>query len=330
MNFVRDLKKIFVPVTLVMVLVAGYSLGVVPAEAAEGTKFPIKPITILNSSPAGSPADVMARQIAQQAKKHLSQPMVIVNKPGGSGGVMFASLMADPTDGYTISTITSALITALHGDLKKDFSFDQFEFLAHVQKEPFCIAVKSEAPFKTLKEMIEYAKKNPRLKIGGQATYSALHLLALALAEESGMPISYVPYRGGSEIIASLLGGHVPVVVSSPTTMNQHVEAGKVRILVASGEKRLPQWKDVPTLKELGYDIVITQYRGFAAKKGLPPDVRAILVDTIKKAMAEPGFKDYLAKNSQFAEFMGPEEFTAAVRADYEYMGKLLQKVVKK
>jgi tripartite-type tricarboxylate transporter receptor subunit TctC len=329
MKLMRNIKRIFIPATLVMVLVAVYSPSVVPAEAADATKFPIKPITILNSSPAGSPADVMARQIAQHAKKYLSQPMVVVNKMGGSGGVMFASLMADPADGYTISTITSALITALHGDLKKDFSIDNFEFIAHVQKEPFCIAVKSESPFKTLNDMIDYAKKNPRLKMGGQATYSALHLLALALAEESGMPMSYVPYGGGSEIITNLLGGHVPVTVSSPTTMNQYVEAGKVRALVVSGEKRLPQWKNVPTLKELGYNIVITQYRGFGARKGLPPDVRAILVDAIKKAMAEPGFKEYLAKNSQFAEFMGPEEFTAAVRADYEYMGKLLQRLGK-
>lgn len=330
MNIIRNLKRKLLPVTLAMAIAGGYSLDWAPAEAADATKFPIKPITILNSSPAGSPADVMARQIVQHAKKHLSQPMVVVNKTGGSGGVMFASLMADPADGYTISTVTSGLITALHGDLKKDFSIDQFEFLAHVQKEPFCIAVKGDSPFKTLKEMIDHAKKNPRLKIGGQATFSALHLLALALADESGMPISYVPYGGGSEIIASLLGGHVPVVVSSPTTMNQYVEAGQVRVLVASGDKRLPQWKNVPTLKELGYDIVITQYRGFAAKKGLAPDVRAILVDTIRKSMAEPGFKEYLAKNSQYAEFMGPEEFTAAVRADYEYMGKLMQKVVKK
>jgi putative tricarboxylic transport membrane protein len=314
---------------LVAVLAMGYSLSPGFAEAADATKFPVKPITILNSSPAGSPADVMARQIAQNAKKFLSQPMVVVNKTGGSGGVMFAALLADPADGYTISTITSALVTALHGDLKKDFSIDNFEFLVHVQKEPFCIAVKSESPFKTLKEMIEYAKKNPRLKIGGQATYSALHLLALALADESGMPISYVPYGGGSEILTNLLGGHVPVVVTSPTTMNQYVESGKVRILCVSGETRLPQWKNVPTLKELGYPIVITQYRGFAAKKGLPPDVRAILVDVIKKAMNEPGFKDYMVKNSQQPEFMGPEEFTAAVRADHDYMGKLLKKVVK-
>ena len=106
---------------MILILAAGYLLTGSPAGAAEGAKFPVKPITILNASPAGSPADVMARQIAQNAKKHLSQPMVIVNKTGGSGGVMFASLLADPADGYTISTITSALITALHGDLKKEF-----------------------------------------------------------------------------------------------------------------------------------------------------------------------------------------------------------------
>ena len=164
MRFRRNGGRIFIPAMAVMALVAVYSLSMVPAEAAETAKFPIKPITILNSSPAGSPADVMARQIAQNAKKHLSQPMVVVTKTGGSGGVMFASLLADPADGYTISTITSALITALHGDLKKDFSIDNFEFLAHVQKEPFCIAVRSDSPFKTLKDMIEYAKKNPRLK----------------------------------------------------------------------------------------------------------------------------------------------------------------------
>ena len=329
MKSTGKLKTFFIPAIMAMVLALGSSPNGSRAEAAEAGKFPVKPITILNSSPAGSPADVMARQIAQYAKKYLGQPMVVVNKTGGSGGVMFASLMADPADGYTISTITSTLITALHGDLKKNFSIDNFDFLVHIQKEPFCIAVKSGSPFKSLKDMIEYAKKNPRLKIGGQATYSAMHLMLLALAEEADMPMSYVPYGGGSELITSLLGNHVPVTNTSPTTVNQYVEAGQVRVLAVSGEKRLPQWKSVPTLKELGYDIVVTQYRGFAAKKGLSADVKAILVDAIKKAMAEPGFKDYLAKNFQVAEFMGPEEFTAAVRTDFEYMGKLMQKVIK-
>ena len=330
MNKDRNLEGMFVWIVLLISFAAGYWFNLVPAQAAESAKFPIKPITVLNSSNAGSPADVMARQVAQNAKKFLSQPMVVVNKTGGSGGVMFAAMMADPADGHTISTLTSALITALHGDLKKDFSIDQFEFLANVQQESFGFIVKAESPLKTIKDMVEFAKKNPRLKIGGQATFSAQHLMTLALAEETGMPMSYVPYAGGAEVLTNLLGNHVPVINTSPATVNQYVEAGQLRVLATSGEKRVPQWKNVPTLKELGYNIVVTQYRGFGAKKGLPPDVKAILVDAIKKAVAEPAFKEYSAKNFQQDAFMGPDEFAATVRADYEYMGKLMQKVMKK
>jgi putative tricarboxylic transport membrane protein len=325
---VRNLGRIFVWIPLAMFLATGYWLNLNLAEAADATKFPIKPITILNSSSAGSPADVMARQVAQHARKFLNQPLIVVNKTGGSGGVMFAALMSEPSDGYTICTTTS-LITALHGDLKKDFSIDQFEFLANVQQEPFAFIVKTESPIKTLKEMIEYGKKNPRLKIGGQATFSAQHLMTLAFSEETGMPVSYVPYSGGSEVLTSLLGNHVPVANTSPATVNQYVESGKLRVLATSGEKRVPQWKNVPTLKELGYNIVVTQHRGFGAKKGLPSDVKEILAGAIKKAVAEPGFKDYMSKNFMQDAFMEPDEFTAAVRADYEYMGKMMQKVMK-
>ena len=194
---------------------------------------------VLNSSPAGSPADVMARQVAQYAKKYLGQPMVVVTKPGGSGGVMFAALLAEPADGYTISTMTGALVTSLQGELKKEFSFDNFDFIANVQKEPFGIAVLSDSPFKTLAEMIDYAKKNPRLKIGGQGTGSSQHLLALLLAEEGGFKMSWLPLGGGADIIPSLLGGHVPVVTTAPASSNPYVEAGKIRILAVTGDQRV-------------------------------------------------------------------------------------------
>jgi tripartite-type tricarboxylate transporter receptor subunit TctC len=328
MKLIRNLKGVMSLAWLAMVLLAGYSLNWNRAEAAETIKFPIKPITILNSSSAGSPADVMARQVAQHARKFLGQPMVVVTKPGGSGGVMFASLMGDPADGYTIATVTGAFITSLHGDLKKDFSFDQFDFMANIQKEPYCIAVTADSPFKTLGDMVGHAK-NQRLKMGGQGTASSMHLMALLLAEEAGIRISWVPFGGGSEIITNLLGNHVPVVGTSPSSVNQYVEAGKIRVLGVSGDQRMPHWKNVPTLKESGYNVVITQYRGFAAKKGMPPDVKAKLLDAIKKAAAEPGFKDYMAKNYQVDAFMGPEEFTAFARADHELMGKLMNKLPK-
>ena len=328
MKMIRNLNVRIAPLLLAMVLMAVYGLESNPAQGAE--QYPTKPIMVLNSSPAGSPADVMARQVAQYAKKYLGQPMVVVTKPGGSGGVMFGALLAEPADGYTISTITAALITSFHGELKKDFSFDQFDYIVNVQREPYAIAVGGDTPFKTLGELIDYAKKNPRLKIGGQGTASQLHLTALALAEETGIQISWVPFGGGADSITNLLGGHIPSLVSSPTTSYPYAEAGKIRILAVTGDQRLPYWKNIPTLKELGYNIVVTQYRGFGAKKGLPADVKAKLADAIKKAVSEPGFKDYMAKNHQADAYMGPGEFPAMVRAEYDLMGKLMQKVEQK
>jgi tripartite-type tricarboxylate transporter receptor subunit TctC len=307
-------------------LLAGLEPGTQLAQASE-TTFPTKPVVAFNSSPAGSPADVMARQVAQYAKKFLGQPMVIVTKPGGSGGVMFAALLAEPADGYTLSTATAALVTSLQGELKKQFSFNDLDFIANVQREPFVMAVRSDSPFKTLGDMIEYAKKNPRLKIGGQGTGSSQHLMVLALAEEADIKISWLPFGGGAETIPNLLGGHVPVAVTAPASVNPYVESGKIRSLALSGDQRIPHWKEVPTFKELGFNVIFTQYRGFAAKKGLPPAVKAKLVGAIKNAVAEPGFKEYMAKNNLADAYMGPEEFSAMARADFELMGKLMQKV---
>ena len=303
------------------------AIGFLPRAGHAAGAYPTKPITVLNSSAAGSPTDVMARQVAQYARKYLGQPMVVVNKPGGGGGVMFAALFADPADGYTIASLTGAQITALHAELKKDFSFENFEFIANVQREPNCLAVRADGPFKTLQDLIEFAKKNPSLKIGGQGTGSALHLMVMLLAEESGTKLTWVPFGGGIESVTNLLGNTVPVISTSPATVNQYVEAKQIRILAITGDKRMEHIKDVPTFKELGYDIVMFQYRGFAARKGLPPEVKAKLADAIRKAVAEPGFKEFMAKNFQPEGFLGPEEFAALARADFDLMGRLLQKL---
>ena len=308
-------------------IVAGGALGLLCTAADAAGSYPNKPITVYNSSVAGSPTDVMARQVAQYARKYLGQPMVVVNKPGGGGGVMFAALFADPADGYTIASLTGAQVTALHAELKKDFSFENFDFNANVQREPNCLAVKEDGPFKTLQDMIEYARKNPSLKVGGQGTGSALHLMVMLLAEQSGTKLSWVPFGGGMESVTNLLGNTVPVISTSPATVNQYVEAKQIRILAITGDKRMDHLKDVPTFKELGHDIVMFQYRGFASRKGLPPDAKARLVDAIRKAVAEPGFKEFMKKNSQPEGFLGPEEFSALARADFDLMGQLLQKL---
>ena len=297
------------------------------AATADAAGFPTKPITVFNSSTAGSPTDVMARQVAQHARKSLGQPMVVVNKPGGGGGVMFAALFGEPADGYAIASLTASQVAALHAELKKDFSFDNLDFLANVQRESHCLVVKADSPFKTLQDVVEAGKKGSGVKVGGQGTGSALHLMVILLAEQSGAKLDWVPLGGGSESVTNLLGGTVPVISTSPATVNQYVEAKQMRVIVVSAEKRVDHLKDVPTFKELGYDIVMTQYRGFAARKGLPADAKAKLVEAIHKATREPAFKEFMAKNHQPDGYMGPEEFNAFARADFELMGRLTQKL---
>ncbi len=301
--------------------------GGLPVSTADAAGFPAKPITVFNSSTAGSPTDVMARQVAQYARKYLGQPMVVVNKPGGGGGVMFAALFSEPADGYAIASLTASQVAALHAELKKDFSFENLDFLANVQREANCLVVKADGPFKTLQDVIEAGKKGSGVKVGGQGTGSALHLMVILLAEQTGAKLDWVPLGGGSESVTNLLGGTVPVISTSPATVNQYVEAKQMRVVAVSSETRVDHLKDVPTFKELGYDIVMTQYRGFAARKGLPADARAKLVDAIHQATREPAFKEFMAKNYQPDGYMGPDEFNAFARADFELMGRLTQKL---
>jgi tripartite-type tricarboxylate transporter receptor subunit TctC len=267
----------------------------------------------------------MARQVGQHIRRHLGQPFVVVNKPGGGGGVMFASLFAEPADGYTIASLTAAQVTALHAELKKDFSFENLEFLANVQREPNCLVVKYDSPIRTLPDMIAEAKKTGNFKIGGQGTGSALHLMVMLLGEKAGTKLTWVPLGGGSESVTNLLGGTVPVISTSPATVNQYVEAKQMRILAISGDRRMEHMQDVPTFKELGHDIVIMQWRGFAARKGFPAEAKAALADAIRKAVAEPGFKEFMAKNHQPDGFLAPEEFAKVAREDFQLMGRLLQ-----
>jgi tripartite-type tricarboxylate transporter receptor subunit TctC len=315
---------------LLAVVLGCLALGVAPcATDASAADYPTKPITVFNSSTAGSPTDVMARQVGQQIRKHLGQPFVVVNKPGGGGGVMFASLFAEPADGYTIASLTAAQVTGLHAELKKDFSFDNLEFLANVQREPNCLVVRADSPFKTLQDMIDSAKKNPSLKIGGQGTGSALHLMVLLLGEKAGAKFTWVPLGGGSESVTNLLGGTVPVISTSPATVNQYVEAKQMRILAISGDKRMEHMKDVPTFRDAGHDIVIMQWRGFAARKGFPAEAKTKLADAIRRAVAEPAFKEFMVKNHQPDGYLGPEEFTKVAREDFELMGRLMQALKK-
>ena len=311
----NNLKKIAIALCLLAVLGA-----IDVAEAA----FPEKSITILNSSSAGSPTDVLARQVAHCAEKYLGQPLIVLNKPGGGGGVMFGTLLNERADGYTIASVTAAQMAVLQAQLKNQFSFDSFDFLCNVQLEPYAIAVLADGPYKTIADVVDAAKSGKIVNFGGQGTGSSMHLMMLQLARLAGVKFTWLPYQGGAESITNLLGGHVEVIATAPATVMQYVEAGKVKVLGISGEERLASLPDVPTLKEGGYDIVLTQYRGFIAKKGLPEDVKKKIVDALEKGIREPSFKEFMANTGQEDGYMGPEAFAAYAKKDFEQIGELM------
>jgi len=308
--------KKFVLATSVLILL----LTLQSAEAA----FPEKNLTILNSSAAGSPTDLLARQVARYAEPYLKQPLVVLNKTGGGGGVMFAALLSAPADGYTIGSVTAAQMAALQAQLKNDFKFDNFDFLCNVQLEPYAIAALANGPYQSIADVIEAAKGGKTILFGGQGTGSALHLMVLKLEQMAGVKFRWLPYQGGSESVTNLLGGHADVVSTAPATVMQYVEAGQIKVLAISGSERLSFFPDTPTLKELGYDIVLTQYRGFIAKKGIPQEIKAQIVNAIHKGIQEPGFKEFMAQSKQEDGYMELEEFEKYAKEDFDKIGELM------
>lgn len=298
-----------------------------PAAQPAGSKYPTKAIEIINASTAGSPADVMARELAKNSEKILGQPVVVSNKTGGSGGVQMAAMMGAPADGYTLGATTAAITGALNMDLKGKFKLEDFQFIIRTQVDPFILITKT-GRFKDVKEMIDYAKANPgKLTIGGNGTASGQHLTALLFAKLAGFTFKWVPYSGGSEAVAAGLGGHVDAVSTAPASIYSYVEAKQAMPLAHTGSERLSDLKDTPTFKELGYDVNLTQWRGIFARKGLPTSALDTLHTAFKKAMDEPGWKKYMEDTNQKNGYLGPADFTAAVENEFKATAGLLKEL---
>lgn len=266
-----------------------------------GADFPTKAITMLCGSTAGSPVDVMARELARQMEKILRKPVVVQNKPGGSQAEELSTMLGQPADGYTIGTVTTSTAGALAGHLRAQFKAEDFNFISLVQSDPYAIVVKANSPHKDLKGMLDFAKANPgKIKIGGFGTGSGHHMAFLDLADKADVQMKWVSFDGGAAAVAAALGGHVDAAHTNPGGVMGHVQAGKMRILGVASEKRLDVLPNVPTYRDQGMDLVLFQWRGVAMKAGAPKEVSSRLIDTINQAAATPEFKKYMVNTNQF------------------------------
>lgn len=293
---------------------------------APAQDFPNKPITLIVPWPAGGSTDIVMRAMAESAGKTLGQPVVVDNKAGGSGTVGPATMAASAKpDGYTIAQIP---ITVFRLPLMQNTPWDalkDFTYIVHLTGYTFGVTTKADSPFKTFQDVIEFAKKNP-----GKVTYAtpgagtSLHIGMEQIAARAGVKFTQVPFKGGAETNAAVLGGHTMLQADS-TGWKGLVEAGQLRLLTIWAAQRSKNWPNVPTLKELGYPFVFDSPFGVAGPRGMDPKVVAKLHDAFKKATEDPAVHAMLAKYDMVTNYKSTEDYRKFVLENIETERKVVQ-----
>ena len=301
----------------------------VPAAYAQN--FPNKPITLICPWPPGGSTDQHLRAFAQIASKYVGQNIVLENKPGAGGmlGPGNMAKLAQP-DGYTISQLPVGAFRIPYMQKVDWDPLKDFTYIIGLTGYTFGIVVKADSQWKTLKEVLDYAKANP-----GKFSYSSTgngtspHLLIEELQAKTGVQMLHVPFKGNADSTQALMGGHV-MAQSDATGWGRHVDAGTFRLLVTFGEKRT-KW-GAPTAKELGIDIVSYSPYGIVAPKGLDPKIQKFLHDAFKNALDDPEHMKMLAFLDQVYWYKSSEDYAKwaaetfkAERATIERVGLLLK-----
>jgi tripartite-type tricarboxylate transporter receptor subunit TctC len=315
------LRKVIIGLFLTLILVVS-----APLQAAE---FPTKEVQIIIPWAAGGATDLIFRALAATTGKYLGKAVIVVNRPGGAGAVGYTEAAQAKPDGYTlVSAITP--LTILPHQVKTAYTYKNFEPIINVVSDPGMFLVRSDAPWKSLKEFLDYAKKNPdMITVGNSGAGGGVHLIALAFEKTAGVKFNHIPFAGGGPSVTALLGGHVNAVSVSPPEGIEHVKAGKLKIIALFAEKRFELFPNVPTVKEQGVDFVMGQWRGLVASKGAPPDVIKKLHDAFKKGMDDPVFQKNAKDMAINLHYLGPEAFGKLMAHDHDFFGDLIKAMKK-
>jgi tripartite-type tricarboxylate transporter receptor subunit TctC len=294
-----------------------------------GQQFPAKEVSIIIPYAPGGATDLVFRALANSSQKYLGKAVVVVNRAGGGGAVGFTEAAQAKPDGYTLASVITP-VTILPHQVKTAFTYQSFEPIINVVLDPAMLQVRSDAPWKTLQEFLAYAGKNPgMITVGNSGAGGGVHLIALAFEKAAGVKFNHIPFAGGGPSVTALLGGHVHAVSVSPPEGIAHVKAGKLRIIALFSETRMPDFQNVPTVREQGINFTMSQWRGLAAPKGTPPQIIKVLHDAFKRGMEDAGFVKNAADMSVALAYLGPADFAKLMAADHERYAKLVAEIKK-
>jgi tripartite-type tricarboxylate transporter receptor subunit TctC len=257
--------------------------------------------------------------------------VVVVNKTGGSASIATSEVVHSRPDGYNLLTMYSPAVTILpHTNSNLPYKGPgNLQFVSPKGSIPIVLGSRSNAPWKTMQELIEYARKNPgKVKLGHTGIGSLAHLSGEDLNQAAKIDISLVPFTGTAPVVTAILGGHVDLVTTNPTPLLGALKAGTMRVLAIYSEKRSPLYPDVPTLRELGVQVGNhdTKYV-VAGPKGLPKDIVQTLFQACTKAMKGDSFQKFAQTNAVTMDYGNLEEIAQSLQADWDFYGNFLKRV---
>jgi tripartite-type tricarboxylate transporter receptor subunit TctC len=313
-------------------VLASISLLSVPAMAQ--STFPARAITMVVPFPPGGLADLVARPVAEAMARDLGQPVVIENKAGAGGGIGMAYVAKARADGYTVLMALSSLTVIPEADTilgrAPMYTLPELRAIARYTADPTVLAVRADAPWKTLKDFVDDVGKRPGVvNYGSSGNYGTMHVPMEILAASAGLKMTHIPFTGAGPAVVALLGGQIDAVSTGPATVLQHVKAGKVRVLGHWGNAPLASMPDVPSLKDGGQNAEYAQWSGLFIPAGVPEPVAQRLRVAARFAANDAKVREVVQGAGSPVQYLDAPEFELYVQADAKRMVDVVKRIGK-
>jgi len=306
--------------------------------AAGAQDYPAKPITMIIPFPPGGVAEIVGRPLAASMEKTLKQPIVLVNRPGAGGAVGMGVAAKSAPDGYTIlmglSSISIFPVSDRINGKEPAYELKDFAPIALVTADPTVLVVRTDSPYRTVKDFVDAAKAQPgKINYSSSGVYGTLHVSMEIFANAAGIRLFHIPYQGGGPAVTALLGGQVAALASGPAAAIGQIRGGKMRALASWSTERLALLPEIPTFKELGYDAEFYIWTGVFAPASTPQPILIKLRQAVREAANSAEFKSAMEKVSTPVSYLDAPEFqkywdhdAARLKVALEKIGKVEEK----
>jgi len=309
----------------------GLVLGVFllyPVLGMAAEKFPAKAIELDVPFAAGGSTDVLARLVSKFAPKYFDKPLIVVNKPGGGGITGTEGVVRSKPDGYTIYVGYGSghdLVTPHFQKMPYD-TFNDLVSVCRLSIHSIVMIIRGDAPYKTMKEFVEWGKKKEQVTASVSTKAGSVDITFQAVGKATGLKMVTVPFRGGAESVTAIVGGQTDCGGNHPSEIISHIKAKRLIPIAVALENRDPAIPDVPTFKELGYNVVaVGSVKGVAAPKGTSPEVIQYLAERFKKVCDDPEFVRAMKDIGQPVMYQGPQEFAKYMKEGFAQYGQMIK-----